>query len=201
MKQVLAYLATKKKKRKRSDNTWVLTSVSDIKKIQWCRQMGCTTCWSEYANFILPGNGYIHTSLQERAQKCQEGRTHWWARGWSEGGVNLSIMNSSWDLLKNKILSRLGSLTITTKGLSQLNAPAVEPVVRAPGRSEFDYKERTWCVPMSFEFLTGCRRLNGWRKWLRGSILSWERMRGLSSPTVVWLAMICTHNSSETPSS
>jgi len=36
-------------------------------------------------------------------------------------------MNSSLDSLKNEILSRLESLTITTKGLSQLNAPAVEP--------------------------------------------------------------------------
>ena len=52
----------------------------------------------------------------------------------SEGGVNLSIMNSSLDSLKNDILSRLESLTITTKGLSQLIAPAVEPEPGTEGK-------------------------------------------------------------------
>ena len=69
IKQALAYLETKKKKRKQSNNAWVLSSVSEIKKI---------TMPSNGVHYVLVGICQLHTTrewIQKHKNAKKERRT------------------------------------------------------------------------------------------------------------------------------
>ncbi|KAL7538044.1 hypothetical protein ACHAXR_008244 [Thalassiosira sp. AJA248-18] len=90
----------------------------------------------------------------------------------AEGGVNMSLMQSSLAAMKKDLLDKMDSISLKKDGeaAESEDLPILETTVRNAGPFEFSYKGTNWCVPQSFMFPSGITRLHGWRKWLQGSV-------------------------------
>ena len=94
----------------------------------------------------------------------------------AEGGVNQSILQTSLKQLKDEIFDRLSSISFKEPVPDEQNGPnefpdSIDPNVRLAGPFEFFYKSTNWCIPESFQFPAGITRLNGWRLWLKGTVI------------------------------
>ncbi|KAL7477681.1 hypothetical protein ACHAW6_008667 [Cyclotella cf. meneghiniana] len=71
----------------------------------------------------------------------------------AEGGVNISILKSTLQEIKDEMFGK------------------IENTVRVASLLEFHYKGTNWPIPESFQSPKETKRLQGWRKWLKGSLI------------------------------
>ena len=89
----------------------------------------------------------------------------------AEGGINMAIMNGSLEALKNDLIAKMDTLTISREDAAAMaTLMEVKPVVRVATQFQFSYSGGLWCVPEAFSFPSGATRMAGWRRWLKGGV-------------------------------
>ena len=92
----------------------------------------------------------------------------------SEGGVNISILKSTLQEMKDEIFGKIESVKINKDNASaelEQNDIPITDIVRVAGPFEFHYKGTNWPIPETFQFPKETKRLQGWRMWLKGSLI------------------------------
>ena len=100
----------------------------------------------------------------------------------AEGGVNSAILDRKLQDLQRTLAAKIDTAVDTAVKASQNSGTSSENAVvvssdnvHEPTPYQFHYSDekghmKYWCVPESFQFPRDATRLNGWRKWLLGSV-------------------------------
>ena len=93
----------------------------------------------------------------------------------AEGGVNITILQSTLQQMKDEIFGKIESIQVAQDQFLPEEIEAanfdLEDSVRVAGPFEFHYKGTNWPIPESFQFPKECKRMHGWRLWLKGSLI------------------------------
>jgi hypothetical protein len=92
----------------------------------------------------------------------------------SEGGVNISILKSTLQEMKDEIFGKIESVKVNNNNASaelEQNDIPIADTVQVAGPFEFHYKGTNWPILETFQFPKETKRLQGWRMWLKGSLV------------------------------
>lgn len=105
----------------------------------------------------------------------------------ADGGINAAILEQTVHAMETRIMTRLDQLNpaggeLATRPrveIDEVDAP-VAPVKAV--ENQFTYAGRCWSLPQNFKFPKEVNRMDGWRMWLCGKVVVYDKVAYKTKP-------------------